>query len=860
MDLYFTIEAILRKNYGQIKSNVLYELLGNQYSKKAINDFLNENLDAFHFDGDQITSYQVKIDVFIERLKSFISRYNPTNEFIKYIVVAEFLNFIQKEHIYKQFTPEYDINDETDLPFDVDIYTLMEWDGEFKSTPKKLYQFNYRLFEFLIELEKINSGIYSTPQTIIELISKLLPEKESVHVYNPAAGFLNLATGLQFYTDARLKVKASELLQNIHYLGQVFSAIHDMDVDFICTDSGEEITTLKDGAFDFIFSNLPFGVKDKDNRVANRRYKDFSMHIISESLQKLKDSGRAVFLVNNGVLFSSQKEAIAFRKEIITSGFLTAVISLPQGIMPHSGVKVSLLVFEKKEPKDHVQLINATEKEFYSIRPDKSIALNTERIITLISWEKVVSATDEVHEHEAEYGERKKKLNVAINDFRENRFELNAGRYVAVNKHLRGEDYVKLKDVCQLNKAGKVEKNRVYPYIRITELNGQILSEINSSFYNNTLSLGKLVNEPAILIGTIKGSYKPTWFPGDKSIEVSGNIAVLGFDKEKVYPLYLVQELNAGYVTQQFDSLAKGSAINSISREDLLSVKVKLPLIEEQKRIYEERASFENEPHFMQAKSFKTISDAEVFKVFKHEIGNILRRPEGFLDMLPDFFKRNKISLDTPIVEGQPETIGEMVNFSLKKINQIHWLMESLKGILFADKKYFKPELTELKPFIERCLENEIQKNEMQWYVLTDGDYSSIKKYYAEIDREQFENVIRNMVVNALNHGKNENNLQYVVNIMSFEEFEIANDSIMIDFINDGNPLPADFSIEDFIQFGKKTGVSNGHGLGGYLINQVVNNHNGFIEIIPPGQNIEVGKGNIVSNKVHFEITIPKTQ
>lgn len=860
MDLYFTIESILKKNYGKISFDDAYGLLGNRFSKKAILDFLTEYHNVFQLDGNQITSYQVKIDVFLEELKSFIYKHKPASGILKYLVAGELLAYLNKYDIYKQHTPEYDSIDDSYFPFEFEIGEFVLWDDEFKSTTEKLYQFSHRLFEFLIEQEQINYGIFSTPQTIIELFRKLMPDKKELKIYNPAAGFLNLATGLKVFSNSNLKIKASEINQSSHYLGQVFSAIHGVDVDFACTDSAEEIKGLEDSSFDFIVSNLPFAVKDRDYKFKNRKYKEFSMHIISESLHKLKDSGRAVFLVNDGILFSSQKEAIAFRKEIITSGYLTCVISLPPGIMPQSGGKASLLVFEKGKPKDHVQLINAAEKEFYSLRPDKSVSLDTDKIITLITWEKAVSEPNVVHEPQSEYGKGKAKLNVSVDEFQENGFELSAGRYVAVKKQLLGEDYVTLKDACYLFKAGKVEKKGMYPFIRITELNGQTLSEINSSFYNTTQSSGKLVNEPAILIGTIKGSYKPSWFPGDKTIEVTGNIAVLGFDINKVYPPYLVQELNAAYVTDQFDLLAKGSAINSITREDLLSVKVKLPVIEEQERIYNNRVSFESEHQLIQIQETKTISDAEVFKVFKHEIGNILRGPEGFLEILPDFLSNNNIKLTTSIVEGHPETIGQMVEISLKKLDQVHWLMENLKGILFSDKKYFKPELTELKPFIERCLENEIQNNEMQWYVVIDGKYYSKQKYFAEIDKAQFENVVRNMVINALNHGKNENKLQFVVNIMSYEEFDNTDNSIVIDFINDGNPLPAEFTIEEYIQFGKKVGASNGHGLGGYLINQVVNNHNGFMEIVPPGQNIEVEKGNIVSNKVHFEITIPKNQ
>ena len=98
----------------------------------------------------------------------------------------------------------------------------------------------------------------------------------------------------------------------------------------------------------------------------------------------------------------------------------------------------------------------------------------------------------------------------------------------------------------------------------------------------------------------------------------------------------------------------------------------------------------------------KTISDADIFQKFKHEIGNILKGPEGFLDLLPRFLFRYKIDIKTPIVETEPDTIGEMLQMSAAKINQVYDIMENMKGILFSDEKYFKPTNAELKPFIEK--------------------------------------------------------------------------------------------------------------------------------------------------------------
>ncbi len=107
------------------------------------------------------------------------------------------------------------------------------------------------------------------------------------------------------------------------------------------------------------------------------------------------------------------------------------------------------------------------------------------------------------------------------------------------------------------------------------------------------------------------------------------------------------------------------------------------------------------------------------------------------------------------------------------------------------------------------------------------------------------------MVVNIERHGGKKVPINFLVNMVS------ENESIVIDFINDGEPLPVNINLNDFIKYGKKSGKSTGQGLGGYLINKVVKNHGGKIDILPAGKKFKISNGTIESN-VHFTILIPK--
>src|SRR5690606_31559616 len=129
--------------------------------------------------------------------------------------------------------------------------------------------------------------------------------------------------------------------------GKLFSEINNVNVKYFCIDSCDEILELKSSNYDVILGNLPFAIKQTSPNSNNRRYSEISLHIISESLNKLADRGRAFFLVNDGVLFSQSTEKIQFRQEIVDSEMLKAIISLPTNILRQTSVKTSLLVFEK---------------------------------------------------------------------------------------------------------------------------------------------------------------------------------------------------------------------------------------------------------------------------------------------------------------------------------------------------------------------------------------------------------------------------------------------------------------------------------------------------------------------------------
>ena len=77
--------------------------------------------------------------------------------------------------------------------------------------------------------------------------------------------------------------------------------------------------------------------------------------------------------------------------------------------------------------------------------------------------------------------------------------------------------------------------------------------------------------------------------------------------------------------------------------------------------------------------------------------------------------------------------------------------------------------------------------------------------------------------------------------------------------VNDGKPFDEDFTFHDFISFGKKTGQSKGAGIGGFIMNRVVLQHEGTLEMINPDEiaHSDIKLGNFLKTGLHFRIKLP---
>jgi len=280
-------------------------------------------------------------------------------------------------------------------------------------------------FEYLLgEISTAGkNGQFRTPRQIIRTLVALLEIEPGMRIIDPAAGtggFLFSAMGylLQTHTPAgNLKLEwdgtphradgsqLGDLYDNTFQadnfvgfdndrtmvrIGWMNMILHGIDQPRIYQrdslaklnpeDAGPEVMRLAASeSYDRVLANPPFtGTVDNEGLALDLfptesrgpRGKKSSVAVTNKSellfvwlmLDLLKVGGRCAVIIPEGVLFGSTDAHQRLRRELLTEHLLEAVISLPPGaFQPYTGVKTSILVFQKETAKQHARSWKTTE-------------------------------------------------------------------------------------------------------------------------------------------------------------------------------------------------------------------------------------------------------------------------------------------------------------------------------------------------------------------------------------------------------------------------------------------------------------------------------------------------------------------
>lgn len=237
--------------------------------------------------------------------------------------------------------------------------------------------------------------------------------------------------------------------------------------------------------------------------------------------------------------------------------------------------------------------------------------------------------------------------------------------------------------------------------------------------------------------------------------------------------------------------------------------------------------------------------DAE-FQVVSHMAHNIkpkLSSAQSVLSHLKDFIHRENLEkspLQEQFYEGQTaETVTEAIQKAQGALSQVNEEIINIRDLITEEintEDFHKVDLEELfREQIIPLFANE--KGNLHIELETESTCNAV------LHTHSFVESMNNLIRNALVHGFTNPSFQHIIKFV----IRKRRGAIIVDYLNNGDPLPEEMSQNNLLSYGIKSVESPGGGLGMAYVGKMIKAHHGTFEILDnPDYN------------VHFRIVLPK--
>lgn len=450
--------------------------------------------------------------------------------------------------------------------------------------------------EKLINIISDDFGIYSrynigTPNSINELCYKILEHNSSGNDVLDICSF----TGnfLTYYAKKQPSYYYSgiEISTRSNLVAQLRLNILNVKNELFNNNVFDYNTNKK---YDKIFCNYPLGVKLDDhavnylNNINNRinyiytNKTSSSWAFINIVINSLKDTGKAIVVMNNAGLYSLKNSDVEFRKLLVSGGYIESVISLPEKLFANTSIPVTLLVLSNNN--DKIKFINAEKMIQNKKLINSAKLLNIEEIlneyanISDSSYTKIIDNKELVNEN----------------------FNLHVQNYMGI-ENLEIKFPRILNELCfDVYRGYQISANDInlnsepqeglleHKIVNIVNIIDGIIENNLTKIYLEDGKLNKYLLKNKDLLVTLKGAitrFSVVELKENERLIPSGNFTVLRLDTSIVNPYYLKMFFESTKGNAIINSIKSGGALPSINISQLKDIKVPVPPIEEQNKI-----------------------------------------------------------------------------------------------------------------------------------------------------------------------------------------------------------------------------------------------------------------------------------
>lgn len=746
--------------------------------------------------------------------------------------------------------------------------------------------FNTTLYKVALQVGK-KGRKHSTPRAINQLLVALAKPQDNEVIYDPAVGQGSLLVEL---AKEAFGIELMGQEQELHAWALAKMNLIANGLYYTKIVQGNSLTTdvFAEQKADIAVAHFPFGAYLPTTKIKNQPYLMIPFDVgipkvygnnlfVQLLLSKLNNRGRMLTILPIQAL-TADKDDRKLREFLIRRDWIEAIITLPYGLLQTTRVPVCILIVNKEKKADrqeHIVFVNGVNLQVEA----------TSKLQRRITAEQIECLAKAYHNLDMDCSPELQNCiaRVPLHKIILNDYNLDAKSYASpfISRLQKLEDLgqlIQLKSIFKPDAPSlwfDAAPNESLAYVRVEDLgysisNFQIHTDKVTKADDVQQIVGQLVSESVLMVNRTGQKLQLGYFEFEGiPILINENILIFRIDTERVNIEYLAIQLFDDLFLQQLEMYKQD--YQSISEEQFEGLKINLPTLKEQNNIVKTKKL-----ELLQAEEQKVEqlrydlnigrqkAQNEQYKIIsslQHELGNqlpaVLTEFKNLKDYLRDKAEdESNISFYEPIYpvfEGEDvEDIDKLHNV-LERIESIliHSIntLDATSNIIQADSSKLNLERTNIKVLLEAI--QQVYKNNQNFDILIEVDEDGTGnelQIETHLDRTQITTAISNLIENAIRHGFVDSTKTYT--ILFQVGIAPSQQELILVYKNDGKPFPRHFSFDDFISYGNYAGSTGHSGIGGFLVNQIIQNHNGQL-------NYRTNVNPHNPFKVQFEITLP---
>lgn len=646
------------------------------------------------------------------------------------------------------------------------------------------------------------TGGISVPQKLVILLSNLVNQSNISSVYNPFAGYgsIPLLLGGNCYSQ--------EMDKRLHAIGMVLLDAHGYDTSlYSLSDAFRKWNPSQSNC---VVSFPPFGIpilRGKDEKLPIKTSEEFVFWQFSRSVESY-----AIYVVPNSFCHNTASSTLNLRKEITRSNYLDMVISLPAGVLASTGIATSIIILKKfRGDEDSVKFFDARDLFVSKNKREKELDINA--IMALI-----------------EHPEDKNHAIISLADISDNEYRWDVESYLSRKLEVFPDGYqvVEIKDIAEA----------ISPNRRFSDTEGHLVNiaqmSTNVEDYNRTPESFELSNdiqrcskleESALLLSTI-GVLKPTFCAAssESPVFLHPHVKAFRIKAQWVNPAYLCLQLvkSKGY--------AVGAFVPHINVKDILRIRIAFPSLDTQQSFDEQGRLYQESIESAKLAKAKELGLHEVIGKMKSDYMDEVRNRKHDMKT-PMAQLRNTLTLLKALAKELPEESSKKLQTYIERQKTSLDVLSEIVSHLADEEVFSAPEALDIDAVLSSLVvTNELytikyQRDEMALHETGNS------KPVVMIGKSDFMRLVNNIVSNAVKHGFVDKTKHYEM----FVTLSVEDGFYLIDFTNNGKPLPEGMDKARYGMKGVKGKDSTGQGRGGSTVKSITEHYGGDYDVFTRG-------------------------